>query len=227
MQPPFSCVPHTFQCLESTLSAPRLGRYLGEAKGDKHYALRLYVWNGRLCEAFYLPSQMAEVATRNAIHKALIAKHGDNWFERGAFLCALPERLRKELNEVMRKERETYGAAATVNHFVSGLTFGFWIHLLTAKFDDVFWPSSFASCFPNKPRNINRQALYDRAERLRVFRNRLAHHKPIFDRAPKSEYQNLLELVKWVCVETHWFTLQISHVDQTINAKPPILPTAN
>jgi len=127
----------------------------------------------------------------------------------------------------MRKERETYGAATTINHFVSGLTFGFWVHLLTVNYDGVFWPNSFANCFPNRPGNITRQALYDRAEKLRIFRNRLAHHKPIFDRAPKAEYQNLLELVKWDCVETHWFTLQISHVDQTINARPQILPVSN
>jgi len=222
MQPPFSCVPSTFQSLENALSAPRLGRYLGEAKGDKHYALRLYVWNGRLCEAFYLPSQIAEVATRNTIHKALTDKHGVDWFSRGAFLCTLPDRLRKELDEVMRKEREIYGTATTVNHFVSGLSFGFWVHLLTKNYDGVFWPVSFATCFPNKPKTVNRQTLYDKIERLRVFRNRLAHHKPIFDRTPKSEYQNLLEIIGWMCEETRWFTLQISHIDQTINAKPQI-----
>lgn len=222
MQPPFSCVPSTFSQIESSLSPARLGRYLGAAGSDKHYALRLYVWNGRLCEAFYLPSQLAEVATRNAIHRALYEKHGANWFSQGAFLCTLPARLKDELEDVMRTEKAAHGAATSVNHFVSGLSLGFWQHLLTKNYEGVFWPSYFPRCFPNKPGHVSRETLYDSVDSFRVFRNRIAHHKPIFDRAPKSEYQNLLQLISWVCEETHWLARMLSHVEQTINARPRI-----
>lgn len=220
MQQPFSCTNITFASIENTLSAPRLARYLGEAKGDKHYALRLYVWNGHLCEAFYLPIQIAEVCSRNTILAALSAKHGNEWFERGAFLCTLPERLKNELSGVIRDERQAHGSALTTNHIVSGLSFGFWVHLMTKNYEGVFWPAYFQTCFPNKPKDVTRRMLHEKLERLRTFRNRIAHHKPIFDHSPKAEYQSLMETIEWICRETHWFTRQISRVDQTINAKP-------
>lgn len=220
MQPPFSCTEVTYSRIEGSLSAARLARYLVAASYNKHYALRLYVWNIRLCEAFYLPAQIAEVSVRNAIHCALLAKHGPDWYLRGSFLCTLPERLRKELDDVIRTERAVYGTDMTTDHLVSGLSLGFWQHLLTKNYEGVFWPISFATCFPNKPASISRQALYEKIDKLRVFRNRIAHHKPIFDRSPKAEYNSLLEIIRWVSEETHWFTTLLSRVDQTINAKP-------
>jgi hypothetical protein len=220
MQLAFSCVPETFQAIEGSLSEARLGRYLGDSRNDRQYALRLYVWNASLCEAFYLPSQVAEVAIRNTIHKALFDKHGPDWFDRGSFLCTLPDRLRSELKDVIRQERRQYGAAMNVNHIVSGLSFGFWQHLLTKNYENVFWPNYFPSSFPHKPKKITRQDLWDKVDRLRTFRNRLAHHKPIFDRFPKLENQNLLELLSWVCLETRWFVETTSRVDQAISLKP-------
>jgi hypothetical protein len=197
-----------------------LGRYLGAAGGDKHYALRLYVWNGRLCEAFYLPTQIAEVCVRNAIHRVIESHHGTDWYNRGGFLCTLPDRLKRELEEAIRDAAGRYGAAMTTNHIVAGLSFGFWVNLLTRRYEGVFWPNLYPLSFPNKPAAISRTDLYERVDRLRHFRNRIAHHKPIFDHSPKVEYLALLELIGWMCEETKWFTSMVGKVDQTISAKP-------
>jgi hypothetical protein len=220
MQLTFSCLSKNYSGIEKTLSEARLSRYMGGAGGDKHHALRLYVWNARLCEALYFPTQVGEVAVRNAIHDALRSKHGENWIDRGSFLCTLPDRLRTELDAVRQDERSVYGSDMNVNHLVSGLSFGFWVHLLTKNYDDVLWPKYFRSSFPNKPRTIDRQQLYNRVDRLRVFRNRIAHHKPIFDRSPTAEYQNILDLLSWVCADTRWFVVTTASVAQTISAKP-------
>ena len=50
------------------MSPARLDRFVPAARGDRNHALRLYIWNARLCEKFYLPIQLAEVTMRNAIH---------------------------------------------------------------------------------------------------------------------------------------------------------------
>ena len=84
------------------------------AGGDKHKALRLYVWNARICEAFYLPLQLAEVTIRNRIHAGVILRYGTGWELQGRFLCTLPQRLRSELNEALGKERGVRGAALTI-----------------------------------------------------------------------------------------------------------------
>ena len=96
-------------------------------------ALRLYVWNARICEAFYLPLQLAEVTIRNRIHAGVILRYGTGWEAQGRFLCTLPQRLQSELNETLRKERVVRGAALTINHVVAGLSFGFWVNLLTKR----------------------------------------------------------------------------------------------
>lgn len=220
MQLTFSCSPATYGAVENTLTKARLARYLDAAKGDKHHALRLYVWNARLCEAFYLPSQICEVALRNAIHGALRDKHGPDWYQRGAFLCTLPDRLRQELDKVVRDQRTVHNGKITLDHIVADLSLGFWQHLLVRAYDGVFWPKYFHLQFPHKPRHIGRQQVYDSVEDFRGHRNRIAHHKPIFHRQPSAELQNLLRLIGWICPETHWLCQTLSQVQQTINERP-------
>ncbi|MBF0392977.1 MAG: Abi family protein [Alphaproteobacteria bacterium] len=222
MQPPFSCVPPTFRQIEKAIAPARLSRYIGTVDGDKNLALRLYIWNIRLCEALYLPTQFCEVSLRNAIHNAVSGKHGQNWYERGSFRCTLPRRLADELQAVINSEKAVYGAHMTVNHIISGLTFGFWLHLLTKTYEGVFWPDYFSCSFPGKPAHIGRQAVYDMADRFRVHRNRIAHHKPVFDQSPNSEYANMLQLISWICPETRWLVRSLATVNQVINARPKV-----
>lgn len=188
--------------------------------GDKHLALRTYVWNVRLCEALYLPIQIAEVCFRNAIHKALVAQYGEDWHRRGAFTCTLPNRLTDELKQVLADERAAHGLLMTNDHVISGLSFGFWIHMLTKNYNGVLWPKYFSLCFPNKPGSIQRDECHARAERLRLTRNRVAHHKPIFDKGPVAEYSNAVDMVGWICGETAWLIKTIARVNQTMNLRP-------
>jgi hypothetical protein len=220
MQLTFSCLDVTYLGLEETLSSHRLGRYLGAAKGDKHYALRLYVWNARLCEAAYFPSQICEVAVRNAIHRALLAKFGENWHERGGFMCTLRQPLREQLDAVVRDEMQAYGAEMNYNHLISGLSFGFWQNLLTTRYDDMLWPRYLRLACPHMPIGTNVVDLHNRVERFRLFRNKMAHHKPIFDRSPTREYENVLTLVSWICPETCWFLKVTSQFGRAVSSKP-------
>jgi hypothetical protein len=222
MQLAFSCLPPTYQGLENTLSGARLARYAQARQSDKHHALRLYVWNARLCEALYFPTQIGEVAVRNAVHAALRSKHGDQWFDQQAFLHTLPERLKSELRRAVREEWTAYGQEMTLDHLVSGLSFGFWTNLLTVRYEPALWPACFGLSFPGKPANVSRQDVYNRVDRLRIFRNKIAHHKPIFDRKPNAEFQNILALLSWICADTRWFVVNTSRVSQTIADRPSV-----
>jgi hypothetical protein len=116
--------------------------------------------------------------------------------------------------------KRLYDAGVNCGHIVSGLSFGFWVQLLSKKYEGVFWPRYLSDCFPNKPSNVTRQNIYDQAEMLRVFRNRMAHYKPIHDRNPKVEFQNMIAMVSWVSAEASWFLTQTARVDETLGAKP-------
>lgn len=220
MQHPFSCVPDTLNAIESTISAARLGRYLPESKGDKHLAIRLYVWNARLCEAFYLPTQFAEVAARNAIHKPVVARFTGSWYDNPAFHAILPPRLLVELNKVVADERKNRKHVFSVNHVVAGLSFGFWLNLLTTSYDKHLWATGLQKSFPHLPKKTGRQNLYDRFDRLRNWRNKIAHHYAIFDKRPKIELANTLEIIAWVCPETHWLAKELSSVERVLSRRP-------
>ena len=220
MQPPFSCAPHIYSAIERSFSRARLGRYIAEASGDKNLALRLHVWNARIAEAMYLPLQIAEVAFRNTVANTLSEHFAPEWWKVSAFRCTLPQRLSAELDGAIRDERARYGPSMSGDHIVSALPLGFWVHLLTKPYQGVLWPRFFPSAFPNKPQDVNREACYNRWERLRKFRNKAAHYKPIFDQKPGGELNNILEVTGWICHETQWFVKTISTVGRTLNQKP-------
>jgi hypothetical protein len=220
MQYPFSCTHLTYIEIEKTISVPRIGRYFAEAKGDKNRALRLYVWNAAVCESFYLPNQILEVAIRNRLHFVLTAKFGIDWHINKSFTSPLPQRLQVQIANTIRDCTRDHGTAMTVNHVVSGLSLGFWSHLLTSNFDAILWSGGMTVAFPFVPPLTLRQDVYDKIEKFRNWRNRIAHHGAIFDKRPMKELQNIQLLLSWVCPETLWFVNEVNSVQRILGRKP-------
>jgi hypothetical protein len=220
MQYPFSCAPATLRKIEAAISEPRLGRYLAEARNDRNRALRLYVWNARLCEAFYLPAQLAEVALRNALHGALSEYFSTEWHLSSAFISPLPERLKQDLNYAIRQCRKEHGDRMTVNHVVGTLPFGFWCHLLTHNYDHTLWAHGMRARFPHAPADVRRHEVYALADRLRQWRNRIAHHGVIFDKEPRKQAASIARLIHWIDEDTSWFSAQLVTLDWVISRKP-------
>lgn len=202
------------------MSPARLARYMPAAKGDKHLALRLYIWNGRICEALYLPMQFAEVSSRNAIQLPVGKRFGEDWFENDKFRNLLAEKMRGELDETVRKERKRRKHYFTQNHIIAGLSFGFWIRLMTKAYDNQLWANGVVNSFPNAGKDEDREAIYQRLDRLRRFRNDIAHHVAIFDRKPQSELQNAMHITNSICSDTHWLAASLSNVSRVINERP-------
>lgn len=220
MQYPFSCIPETYSAIERTLSPARLARYLPAASGDKHLALRLYIWNARLCEALYLPMQFAEVSARNAIKIPVERRFKSQWYENSKFINLLPKRAKEELSETVKKERGKRGAVLNQDHIVAGMSFGFWMSLMTASYQNHLWVNGLKGSFPNLGANDDRESIYKRLDDLRRYRNDVAHHVAIFDRSPQKEFQNALYITKLVCGDTHWLSAEIARVSRVINERP-------
>ena len=220
MQQPFSCVPSVYASLESTISSARLARYLPEARNDKHYAVRLYVWNARLCEEFYLPLQIAEVSVRNAIHKTLIRRFGVDWHDNAAITGLLTAKYQKELADVVQSEKGARGSGFTADHVVQGMTFGFWAHLLTARYDQILWQGGVVRSFPHISRQTTREDVHGRVDRMRNFRNKVAHHFAIFDRSPTAENLNIQEVIAMICPDTLWMVKELSNPVRVLSKKP-------
>ena len=220
MQYPFSCSPPTYAAIAATLSQPRLDRYLNAAGGDRHLALRLYVWNARICEAFYIPTQLAEIALRNALASGLCARYGTAWHMAPGLVSSLPGRLQNELQKVIAEEARMHGAAFNADHVVSALSLGFWVHLTSTTPRSYVWLGAIRSHFPHMPPALGDHGIRDAADRLRRFRNRIAHHNAIFDKRPTAEYRNVQNIVGWICPDTLWLLKQLSNPALVISRRP-------
>jgi hypothetical protein len=204
----------------ATLSPARIGRYMPAAGGCQHLALRLYIWNARLCEALYLPLQLAEVSCRNAISIPVSKRFGPLWFEDYRFENILPLAIRSTLQETVRKEKSKRKGAFTVNHVIAALPFGFWVNLMTRPYDKQLWATGVKVAFPNAERSDDREAIYFRLENMRKIRNDIMHHYAIFDKGPQAEAQNIQNLIRLVCRETEWLVQQVSTLSRVINDRP-------
>lgn len=219
MQPPFSPTPAALDAIEGTLSAARLARYVAEARGDRQLALRLHVWNARLGEAFYLPIQFAEVAARNAVAGQVAGRFGPEWFDVTAFRALLPPRLADELGRVVADERAAHGVALRADHVVASLTLGFWLNLLTRAYANHVRRHG-ASALPLLPAHLGAADVWAALERLRQFRNRIAHDATLFDRHPRAELANVLTIAGWISADLRWFLAHNETVTRTLSRRP-------
>lgn len=211
--------PSKFPAIEAAIEGRRIDRYMAAAKGDRNLAWRYYVWNGDLCEAFYLPLHVVEIVVRNAIHKALVQRRGPDWWSDSTFRRVLSSYHLSELDRVIKQEKLQHRAQMTDHHLVSALTFGFWEALTTVRFERMLWPTGIQAHFPNSG-NATRQELHDQIEAQRRWRNRMAHHRAIFDKRPSKRYSDAVALIRWVSSETADWILAEGRVSQVLSARP-------
>jgi hypothetical protein len=209
-----------FPEIEKALDSLRLSRYYGPANKDKQKAFRYYVWNCALCESFHLTLHVAEIVCRNAIHNAILRRGNPCWFEDKTFRQLLGNRYRNELESAVLNERAQHGKNMTQYHVISALTFGFWDHLTTKRFERFIWAKGIHEAFPNAPKEKTYEDLHGLIESVRRWRNRIAHHRAIFDRGPTRKHQDALELIKWVCFPTSEWVAAESKVPRAIGLRP-------
>lgn len=198
----------------------RINRYLPVSSGDAESAFQMYLWNCALSEAFYPSLHFAEIVCRNAIHNALIGRLGDKWYEHETFIKVLDPRFASELQMAVRDELRQHGTKMTSNHVVSALTYGFWDHLTTRRFERLLWKGGIAAYFPFAPADATLDQLHGLIESTRRWRNRIAHHRAIFDKKPTGKHQDAIKLIKWACDDTGRWVSSVSRVPVAIGLRP-------
>ena len=187
------------QKLRLSLSNERLDAYESRAPGDGDLdTFCHYVWNLSLSESLYPVLCCVEVALRNSIHEAAKAHFGrENWFDDSKIINApfAVGGLAKTKATLHSQQK-----ALDTHRIVAELTFGFWTSLLERRYEQILWPSIIKAAFPNMPRRKRtRQNLYNRFKEIRLFRNRIFHHEPIWywtDLAEKHE--QTIEALGWI-----------------------------
>ncbi|MBX6331688.1 MAG: hypothetical protein IRY91_07565 [Gemmatimonadaceae bacterium] len=93
----------------------------------------------------------------------------------------------------------------TQGRLVAKLGFGFWTALCRAPYDHSradgpkLWPTLLPRVFPHMPRaGRSRQNVQARMDGIREFRNRIAHHEPIWNRDLLKHYDEILDAISWM-----------------------------
>jgi hypothetical protein len=208
--------------IELALDQQRLRRYMPAAENDIHTAFRFYIWNCQLCEAFYLPLHFVEILVRNALHRALRARLGIGWYKHSIFIQLLDEHYRFALEDAVSDEARNGHGTVTDDDIVSALPFSFWQHLATKRFERFIWAKGVRLAFPYAEKESRREDLFNLVESVRRWRNRIAHHRAIFDKGPMRTHTEILVLLKWVCPETSKWVASGSRVPQVLALRPKV-----
>lgn len=197
--------------LQTALSPERLSTYVQLSGGTLVDALKLYVKNSAVSEAFYSPLQQVEVIVRNSIHNGLSAKIGQVWFDAFPFRFPLTDMIEKAKQSVRDD-----GKPLTPGRVVAALPFGFWAGLLGRHYENSLWRPCIFKAFPNRPRGFVRQDAHQALNSIRFLRNRIMHHEPILPRDLQAEHEEIIRVIGWVCPETAKWVRANSRFEQVM-----------
>lgn len=168
-------------------------------------ALALYAWNAQISAAFLAPLHICEVVVRNAVAAALEAVYGDRWPWSPVFEDSLPNPGGSHFNPRRELRRARDGQAST-GKVVAELKMVFWQKMFTGRFDGRLWIAHLKRVMPHDNSSVSVQQLRGRVhadlEQLRVLRNRIAHHEPIFGRSLEDDFEKIERLIGLCCPTT-------------------------
>ena len=188
--------PHTVVSLPNAISIPRLAPYLNRYNGNNQMAIRMYAWNLEMSGAFWGPLSVLEITLRNSIHDAMRnGRVDDDWWNLQA--VNLESREDKRIEAAMDKLAFTKNYSPSADDVVGATSMGLWVGLLGVgvarhplyDYETKLWPR-LQTAFPNRGL-LGRRQIHAKFNRLRVLRNRIAHHEPIF-RNKHDEHRDLI-----------------------------------
>lgn len=186
---------------------------------DDPAALGLYAWNASVSGALFGPLQVCEVVLRNAVSDALSKVYGESWPWNATFEGSLPLQRKIELNNSLNKN-----GINTTGKLIPELSFFFWQSMFTARHDSRIWIPHMDAVLPNLDKSLSIQAkrlhVYNELDQIRVLRNRIAHHEPIFSRNLLDDYNKIIDVIKFRCVVTASWLDSYQLATNTIKVKP-------
>jgi hypothetical protein len=171
---------------------------LAETEQNLDAAIKLYEVNTRISEAFYTPLQCLEICFRNTIHREMSGVYGEDWLTVHA-AHLLPD-SRRMIGEAV-SQLGIIGRPVTPGRVVAELKFAFWVGLLRRHYDASIWRTAIYRVFlPGDGKR--RDFVHGRFNVIRRFRNRVAHHEPIFKRDMANIHSEIIEAIGWMCKDT-------------------------
>jgi hypothetical protein len=202
------------------LSEPRMAPYLRDAGGDQGAALALYEWSARTSAAAFELVGHLEVLLRNALDRALRQHFREDQCGIPWFLLPTPggDHVAEPVAAV--RERLRPQGKESRHQILAGLSFGFWSGLLGSKYEDL-WRATLRHAFPNS--SGSRKQVSVAVERVRKFRNRLAHHDSVINVDVPFEIRQIIELARYIDVAAAVWLEQRNQVMAVYGRRPATL----
>lgn len=208
------------------LSLLRIGTYDRSvvAAGDQGpAAVALYDWNAQISGALMAPLHICEVVMRNAISDAVTAVYGQDWPWSRVFEESLPA---TSWGYSPRADFiHARGRQCTTGKVIPELKFVFWQRMFTGRHDVRLWNTHLRRVLPNldvtKTVAELRQSLYEDLDGVRLLRNRIAHHEPIFRRDLARDLDKIAALIRYRCPKTADWMMANQHVTEFLPGKLP------
>ena len=187
--------------LPIVISAPRFATYLQAMANNHEQALALYEWNLDLSSALTVPLQVCEVAVRNGVAEAIEHVHGPNWPWNNGFIRSLPRPRRQFDYDPSVDLTRCASRLPTTGKIVAELKFAFWEKIFTVGQASRIWDTHFRQCFPGAPITLPiRECIleaHNDIRTIRLLRNRIAHHEPVFTRDLADDYRRMHDMIAW------------------------------
>lgn len=195
-----------------------MAAYLQASGGDEDLAVALYEWNVDLSGAFLEVTHNVEVTLRNRLHRELSTAFPDNpdpWYRQGGVLHGPkgPDAVTEAERRIVQR-----GDNVTAGRVIAQLPFGFWNALFGHDYE-ALWRRSLHHCFkPHGP--SRRKDVAAHTERIRLFRNSVAHHERLFHKDLLTRHDDLLKLVMWIDPNARDWIAAKSRVPILVAARP-------
>jgi hypothetical protein len=199
------------------LSEPRMAPYLKSAAGDMGNALALYEWSTRTSSASFEVVGHLEVLLRNALDRCLREHYREDQCGIPWFLLPTPgeEHVAEAVTAVRARLRPLRKESR--HQIIAGLSFGFWSGILGARYEEL-WRECLHRAFPNS--SGRRKQVAVALERVRKFRNRLAHHDSIINVDVPFEIRQVIELASYIDRDAAKWLQQCSNVMEVYAQRP-------
>lgn len=210
-------------CLPKALSGRQYNAYLLHAKGCETRALELYRWNMGISSRFMVSINITETVLQRAISDCIAASYGEKWPWSEEFLNDLKPPKENKYNPRMDIEKQSKLCHAP-EILITKLRFIFWESMLTSYYDKSIWNLHIRDEFPYSPNGYTvrktRNKLHFEMRRIRRFRNKIAHHNPVFRRKLNSEVKRMDMVVRWRCEVTADWMERINPVPEFLDQRP-------
>lgn len=223
----------SYPALERVFSPERLRAYEDPVHPDHRTTVARYVWNLALVSATQPALHSLEIAFRNEMARAAGRITANRKFQTAgvsSWLDAAPTMLMDHEWRKVLEAKERLGAGAanrTESHLIANLDFGFWVALCRESYSDTraegprLWPRVLQIGFQKRPTNVTTRAeVFHRFDRIRKFRNRVAHHQAVWNQNYLVQHEYILESLAWISPKLADALRQLSPAPAVLGAGP-------